>query len=255
MNKLSSGSLIVKTSDNAASLQISEKMRNELRMSTALSTDSSRVAQDGISKLQTAEAGLKAIEGALSKMKEFTVKSNDNKNLADTRESVDNRIKSLKDEIDGIVINTTYNLRSLLDGSFDETLEVQNGDDENKTLHITINSMYSKALGLAEDKAGEEDIATKPDDMNAESIDQSIQTVSGAREQISGWQKQLEDSINSILPEEAKNWTNDLENRVKNGSMGKEIMNAAMNRILNDPTTAMLVQANQQAQGIMALLR
>src|SRR6187431_1917689 len=70
-SKLSSGSRISKSADDAAGLAISEKMKAEIR--SAKQAD--RNANDGISMVQTAEGGLNETSSILTRMRELAIQT------------------------------------------------------------------------------------------------------------------------------------------------------------------------------------
>src|SRR5687768_1022842 len=74
VNRLSSGLRINSAGDDAAGLYLSEKLKSQARgLQQAY-----RNAQDGVSMVQTADAGLQAIHDALGRMRELAVQgSND----------------------------------------------------------------------------------------------------------------------------------------------------------------------------------
>ena len=67
------------------------------------------------------------------------------------------------------------------------------------------------------------------------------------------WQNRLDHTINN-LSTSSENLTA-AESRVRDVDMAKEMMEFTKNNILNQASTAMLAQANQQPQGVLQLLR
>ena len=112
--KLSSGSAINSAADNATGLAISEKMRAHIRGLNKAQTN----AQDAISLVQTAEGALSSSTEILQRMRELAVQSSSdtNENEID-RQALQDEFSQLQSELNDIAKNTTFNKKTLLDGS------------------------------------------------------------------------------------------------------------------------------------------
>ena len=105
MEKLNSGYRINRSADDASGLSISEKMRKQVRGLTQASAN----AQDGISFIQVADGALNEVHEMLQRGNEIAVKAA-NGTLSDAdRECLNEELKSIKDEIDGIHSRTLFN--------------------------------------------------------------------------------------------------------------------------------------------------
>ncbi len=105
MEKLNSGYRINRSADDASGLSISEKMRKQIRGLTQASAN----AQDGISFIQVADGALNEVHEMLQRGNEIAIKAA-NGTLSDTdRENLNEELKSLKDEINGIHSRTLFN--------------------------------------------------------------------------------------------------------------------------------------------------
>lgn len=113
LESLSSGYKINKAADDAAGIAISNKMRTQIR---ALD-QASRNADDGQSIIQTAEGSLSEIEALLQRMRELSVQAANDTYIVDDRESIQQEIDKLSDEVDRIASTTEFNGNGLLDGS------------------------------------------------------------------------------------------------------------------------------------------
>lgn len=112
MEKLSSGMRINRAGDDAAGLAISEKMRAQIRGLQ----QASRNAQDVISLIQTAEGALNETHSILQRMRELAVQSANDTNTQVDRESLQDELNQLIDEIDRIGNSTEFNTMKLLNG-------------------------------------------------------------------------------------------------------------------------------------------
>ena len=84
-------------------------------------------------------------------------------------------------------------------------------------------------------------------------IDNAIKSVSTARAQLGAFQNRLEHTSNNLSTSSEN--LSAAESRVRDVDMAKEMMEFQKNNILNQASTAMLAQANQQPQGVLQLLQ
>ena len=111
--KLSSGYRINRAGDDAAGLAISEKMRAQIRGLNMASKNS----QDAISMVQTAEGALQEVHSMLQRMSELATQSNTGTNEDFDRSAISAEFEQLKEEINDIAEQTTFNNMKLFDGS------------------------------------------------------------------------------------------------------------------------------------------
>lgn len=111
--KLSSGYRINRSADDAAGLQISEKLRWQVR---GLNRASDNIS-DGISLLNTADGALGETHALLQRMRELSVQAANDTNTEADRKSLQSEIDDLIGEVDRIANTTQYNTMTLLNGS------------------------------------------------------------------------------------------------------------------------------------------
>ena len=157
---------------------------------------------------------------------------------------------------DGRIVTIEMNSHS--SGDFDGvTLDftvtpakIQTGANAGDALDITINSMLAEDLGVLDSV----NIKTQADANSAIStVDQAINKVSTQRAQLGALQNRLEHKINN-LETSAENLTA-AESRIRDIDMAKEMTEFTKNNILVQASTAMLAQANQAPQNVLALLK
>lgn len=119
--KLSSGYRINRAADDAAGLSISEKMRKQIRGLTKASSN----AQDGISAVQTAEGALTEVTDMLQRMNELAVQASNSTNSESDRQSIQDEIKQLVEEIDRVSETTKFNETYLLKGDKNGTKSIE----------------------------------------------------------------------------------------------------------------------------------
>lgn len=103
--KLSSGYRINRSADDAAGLQISEKMRSQIRGLN----QASRNIQDGISLCQVADGALNETHSILQRMRELSVQAANDTNQEIDREAIQAEIDELTKEVDRIAKDTNFN--------------------------------------------------------------------------------------------------------------------------------------------------
>ncbi|GAA0498861.1 hypothetical protein GCM10008986_27480 [Salinibacillus aidingensis] len=122
MEKLSSGLRINNTSDDAAGLAISEKMRGQIRGLEQAQTN----AQDGISLLQTAEGALNETHSILQRMRELATQAANDTNTTEDRQEIQKEINQLTSEINRIGNTTEFNTKNLLNAGVSDSDTVNN---------------------------------------------------------------------------------------------------------------------------------
>ncbi len=149
LQRLSSGLRINSAKDDAAGLAISTRMTSQVRGLN----QASRNASDGISLAQTAEGALGTIGENLQRMRELSVQAANGTLSTTDRDALQSEISQLKNEIDRVANQTSFNSTKLLDGSTNG-FTFQVGADANQT--IAISSLGDSRV----DKLGESTYAT-----------------------------------------------------------------------------------------------
>jgi flagellin len=145
IQRLSSGLRINSAKDDAAGLSIATRMTSQINgMDQA-----TRNANDGISLAQTAEGALGQISDNLQRMRELSVQAANGTLSSDDRQGVQKEIVQLKNEIDRVSNQTSFNGTNLLDGS-NGGFTFQVGANANQTIAITsLSDTRSSALGTS----------------------------------------------------------------------------------------------------------
>src|SRR4051812_5005493 len=122
LERMSSGTRIVRAGDDAAGLAISEKLKASIRSLK----QATRNANDGIGLIQTAEGAMNEVSNIMVRMRELSIQASSD-TVGDTERSYINKeVQQLKTEVDRIAHTTEFNGRKLIDGSAD-LLEIQIG--------------------------------------------------------------------------------------------------------------------------------
>lgn len=251
--KLSSGYRISRAADDAAGLAISEKMRRQIKGLTQASAN----AQDGISAVQTAEGALNEVHDMLQRMNQLAVQAANGTNTSTDREYINSEVQALQSEINRVATTTTFNEQSLLDGTFSGVaLQVGAENDSDQRITLTIKSMTMSSLleGSPAAAAGLVSVSTTSSAQSAiSSIKTAINTLSKQRSDLGAIQNRLEHTINNL--DNVVENTTSAESQIRDTDMASELVKYSNANILQQAGQAMLAQANQSNQGVLALLQ
>jgi flagellin len=143
MERLSSGMRINSAKDDAAGLQISNRLTSQINgLGVA-----QRNANDGISIAQTAEGALQASTDILQRMRELALQSANGSNSADDRGALQKEVSALSEELTRITDTTKFGDQTLLNGNFG-TKNFQVGANANETIGVELRDMSAEALGI-----------------------------------------------------------------------------------------------------------
>ncbi|MGR4990601.1 flagellin [Vibrio rotiferianus] len=116
MERLSSGHKINSAKDDAAGLQISNRLTAQSRgLDVAM-----RNANDGISIAQTAEGAMNEATSIMQRMRDLAIQSANGTNSPAEREAINEESNALQDELNRIAETTSFGGRRLLNGTFGE---------------------------------------------------------------------------------------------------------------------------------------
>ena len=142
MERLSTGSRINSAKDDAAGLQISNRLGNQISgLNVAV-----RNANDGISLSQTAEGALQQSTNLLSRMRDLAIQSANGSNSDADRTSLQKEVSALQSELNRIADTTTFGGRKLLDGTFG-TSSFQVGANAYETIDVSLKSAKASEMG------------------------------------------------------------------------------------------------------------
>jgi flagellin len=269
MERLSTGQRINSAADDAAGLAISSKMTSQINgLNMAV-----RNANDAISMVQTADGALIEVSNMLQRMRELAVQAASATNTDTDRDSLDLEFEALTDEIDRIGETTQWNGTLILDGSLG-AITFQVGANANQTIGTQFGSVDTDtgegvAFGLFNglDTVG---LGNGTDNtagaLNVESL-QSVDLATAAITRVDNAIANLNEHRASLgavinrLEYAADNLSNVSQNasasrsRILDADYASETTELARTQIIQQAGTAMLSQANQQAQSVLALLK
>ena len=251
MEQLSTGTRVNSAKDDAAGLAIGQNMTSQIRgLNQAV-----RNLNDGINMMQTAEGGMIEQSNMLQRMRELAVQANNGTYSNTQRSYLSLEYEALASQITKIATETKWNDQSLLVGTSGTvgggtgTFTFQAGQASGQTISVTVSAMTGTGLGL--DGGG---IST------AASAAASIALIGSALEKINVQRAAIGAGINQ-MEYAVDNVTNISSNTTQSRStiMDTDYAQAstqlAKTQIIQQAATAMLAQANQQAQGVLSLLK
>lgn len=143
MERLSSGFKINSAKDDAAGLQISNRLTSQSRgLDVAV-----RNANDGISIAQTAEGAMNESTNILQRMRDLSLQSSNGSNTTADREAIQQEVGALNDELNRIAETTSFGGSRLLNGQFG-TKSFQIGADSGEAVMLNLNNMRSDAASM-----------------------------------------------------------------------------------------------------------
>jgi len=270
MQRLSSGLRVNSASDDAAGLSIAERMTAQVRgMAVA-----SRNANDAISLAQTAEGALGSVGNLFQRMRELAVQSSNATNSVSDRASLNQEFGQLAQEATRTLGGTQFNGTSILASS--TTLTFQIGANNNTSVdQISVegfawsaNAGLSAVLGslvltgALADTAGVAITTNSPtmsitDATTAQAsisaLDTAIDAVNSQRASYGAVQNRFSNVVTNL--QSSTENQSAARSRIMDADYAVETSNLSRANILQQAGNAMVAQANQLPQQVLALLR
>ncbi|HEY1092749.1 MAG TPA: flagellin domain-containing protein [Burkholderiaceae bacterium] len=259
MQRLSSGMRVNSAKDDAAGLAIASRMDSQVRgMNVAI-----RNSNDGISLSQTAEGALGTVTDSLQRMRELVVQARNATNSNADKDSLDKEFGELCKEIQRVVGGTTFNGKTILGGqSGTQTFQIGANTTSNDTIDITttdltIDPTITIVTGTDNQGSGRSviDSTTDPTTLGLVIgyIDVALDTINSARATLGASQNRF-DAVIASLQTAVENQSA-AKSRIMDADFATETANLSRAQILQQAGTAMVAQANQLPQSVLALLQ
>ena len=248
MARLSSGSRINHSSDDAAGLAISENLKAAIKGYK----QANRNANDGISLVQVAEGGLSEVTNMLSRLRELSVQAASDTIGDRERGLADVEFQQLKEEIERVAQSTKFNGTSLLNGTggiLDFQVGVTNDPLNDR---ISFNAAEGNAT-LDTLMLRDATISNKIDAREGLTfLDDAMNYVNSVRAGLGALQNRLQTTSQTLATSE-ENFAA-ANSRIRDTDIAEESTALAKNNILMQAATAVLAQANQHQQLALKLL-
>jgi flagellin len=257
MERLSTGQRINSAADDAAGLAISSRMTSQINgLNTAV-----RNANDAISMIQTADGAMIEMSNMLQRMRELAVQGATGTNSSTDVTALETEFTALRDEIFRVVENTQWNGRNLLDGDLTTgvadsdvaTVAFQVGANASQTITVDFGNFetaddlgtnFTSSLAMASATAAGTNIGI---------IDSALTALNTQRATFGAAINRLEYAADNLA--NVSQNTSASRSRILDADYAAETTELARTQIIQQAGTAMLSQANQQAQSVLALLK
>lgn len=255
MQRLSTGYRINNAADDAAGLQISERLRSQLRGNLKAQDN----VQDGINVLQIADGSLGQITENLQRMRELAVQGANDTLATAQRDAICAELSQLGADISRIANSAQFNGISLLDGSRADFF-IQLGPNNSATADVinfatasSVNpfaSITATSLGVQDANVS---VATTTSAQTAiTNLDAAIGTVNLRRATIGALSNRLSGALNNLQVTYEN--TGASEARIRNVDVARESTRLASYQILQQAGLSMLAQANSSTSYALNLL-
>ena len=273
MERLSTGQRINSAADDAAGLAISSRMTSQINgLNMAV-----RNANDAISMIQTADGAMIEVSSMLQRMRELTVQAATGTLSSTDLTALNTEFQQLDDQIDLIATSTEWNGTKILDGSLGSVsfqvganasqsisitladLNTDNGATEASQAAVAVQDLFS---GLDNDVAVSGTAGTDLDGLvitgsdhanTLAYLDRAIARVDVQRATMGATINRLEYAADNLA--NVSQNTSASRSRILDADYAAETTELARTQIIQQAGTAMLSQANQQAQSVLALLK
>lgn len=290
--RLSSGLRINSAADDAAGLQISDRLESQIQGLN----QGNRNANDGISLAQTAEGALEEVTSMFQRVRTLSQQAANGSNTDTDRLAIQDEIRSLMAEVNRVAKDTTFGGQNLLDGTYKASFQV--GADAVQTIGFSMRSVggtaanrslsasggftlsgiasIASAVGgqtLAKLASGVSAIGTPTNTTFATSFRAtaiSVSSQANAQNVLAGMdalvavvdKKRAElGAVQNRFQSTIRNQSNISENlsgaksRIKDADFAAETAMLTRNQILQQATSTILSQANQRPQSALSLLQ
>jgi flagellin len=254
MERLSTGLRINSAKDDAAGLAISNRMAGQI---SGLNM-AARNANDAMSMVQTIEGASKEIGNMLVRMRELAVQSASGTYSDTDRAALDSEYQALETEIGRIQANTQWNGQALMTNASAgtaNTVDIQIGASASQTMTLTFKDWgvdhASAAIGV--DITGEDITSASNATSAITALDTAINGATAEQAKYGAYISRLQYAADN-LSNVATN-TDQSRSRIQDADYAVETTALARTQIIAQASTAMLAQANQVKQTVLALLQ
>jgi flagellin len=255
MDQLSTGRRVTSSKDDAAGVAVINTMTSQIRgLNQAV-----RNANDGISMLQTADGAMIEQTNLLQRMRELAVQSATDTVTTSQKGYLNIEYQKLLNEIDRIGDMTQWNDTKILDGTTPASSGVAGtyvfhvGAQENQTITVTFKGAVSTGTGMFADVAGTAINSDVLSNTAITKIDLAFKELNTARAEIGASINRLTyaaDNLSNVSTNTAGS-----RSRIQDTDYAVAAAELARTQIIQQAGTAMLAQANQAPQSVLALLK
>ena len=265
MEQLSTGSKINSAADDAAGLAINTRLTSQIMgLNMAVSN-----ANDAINMVNTAEGALVEMENMLQRMRELALQASNGTTDVNDRSYLDSEYKALYAEIDRIADNTEWNGRTILDNSANGNasgfVEFQVGMDTGQVITVDFGNFtnvsgsgtFADFVSAGATAGTISATTTSQAQLKASaaigSIDTALDAISNQRATLGGVANRLTHSVDNLT--NIRTNAEATRSTIIDTDYAASTTELAKAQIIAQAGTAMLAQANQLPQTVLALLQ
>jgi len=247
MERLSSGKRINSAADDAAGMAVA----STLRAQTHSLDQAIRNANDAISYVNTYDGAAAEVENMLVRMRELSTQISNGTYSSSNASVANEEFKALQKEIDRIANTTTFNTKNLTNGSGSIQVLVGASSGSADYVQVTLNSLKGSALGVS---SGSANISSQSSAHSAlTAIDGALKTLATARATAGALINRFTHTVSNLMNVSQRQ--KEALSGMEDTDYATESANVARGMVLAQAGAAMLAQANQQPQFVLALLR
>jgi flagellin len=244
--RLSSGFRINSASDDAAGLQISDRMTSQIQgLNQAV-----RNANDAISLTQTAEGALSEVTTSLQRIRQLAVQSQNGINSSADRVALQKEVSALKTEMSRIATDTQFGGVDLLSGTYSAKFLVGANGGQTISVNLSRTGGGYGTSGLSLSNLSVSSVAGASAALT--SIDSAISAIGGARADLGALQNRFQSTIRN-LSSISEN-VSAARSRIRDTDFASETAELTRNQIIQQASVSVLSQANQRPQTALSLL-
>ena len=292
--RLSSGFRINSAADDAAGLQISDRLQSQIMGLE----QGNRNANDGISLAQTAEGAMNEITSMFQRVRTLASQSANGSNTNEDRLALQEEIRALMTEVNRVAADTTFGGQNLLNGSYEANFQV--GADAVQTIGfsmqnvggtanslsanggftlsgiasiasaVTGETLATNLEGVSENATGANAASTYTFSDIFQATGISVSSQAGAQAVLAGMDNMIAvvdkkraelGAVQNRFQSTINNQSNIAENlsaaksRIKDADFAAETAKLTQNQILQQASQTILSQANQRPQAALSLLQ
>lgn len=252
LQRLSSGLRVNSAKDDAAGLAIAERMNAQVRgMTVAI-----RNANDGISLAQTAEGGLTALSDMMQRMRELSVQATNATNTSGDISALNEEYTQLRSEVSRTISAVQFNGTTLFTATANFDFQVGANSGQTITVNAASIGVNTATNVVAITTGAGSALTTSANSANAANIDlldKALLTINSTRATLGAVQSRFESTMNFLKTAQENQAS--ARGRIMDADFAAETSNLSRAQILQQAGTAMIAQANQLPQGVLALLR
>ena len=275
--RLSSGMRINSAKDDAAGLQIADRLTSQINGLN----QGNRNSNDAIALAQTMEGALDETTNMLQKIRTLAVQASNGTNTAEDRKALQQEVTSLSNEVNRIAEQTKFGGQQVLAAAgkgliaANKTITFQVGANKGDEIIFTAlssgftisgiatvaqvalqaNAADAKNSGIVKENNGTARWSVSSAEAakkTLENIDKFIATVDGKRADLGAFQNRLESSIrnqSNVSSNQA-----DARSRIRDADFAEESAALSQQSIIQQAATSMLMQANSRPQLALSML-